>query len=226
MPPVTPDSDDREPLTPKTSSAASSTPRFDGPARPPEKDVPAAPEVLASLAEEEYEKELFGQIMSGAREQATPLRELQARADALAVPGKILKPDNASAPAAETGEKEGDWSGGLDRSGNPRWITLSLPEREPENGITPESVLPPSLKASPEKPDQQKDEQRQQQPAGLLQSLLDRFKLRPRPSSDNVRPHARRARPMRGFFRMLLLTVILAMVYHILSQRGWVPRLF
>lgn len=228
MPPVTSKPDDRDSLTPETPSAPPSTPpRPDDAAPLPEDDASTAPEVRASLAEEEYEKKLFGQIMSGAREQAIPLLELRARADALAVPGNHMKANDASPPAAGAGEKEANWSGELDISGNPRWITLSLPEREPEHDrITPESVLPPSLIITPEKPDQQKNEQRRQQPAGFLQSFLARLKLRPQPASDNVHPYARRARPMRGFFRMLLVTAILAMIYHVISLRGWVPRLF
>ena len=228
MPPASPNPDDRNSRIPETPPAASSAPpRPDGAAPSPEEDAPMTPEVRASLIEEEYEKELFGQIMSGAREQATPLRELRTRADALAVPGKHPQANDASVPAARAGGKEASWSDELDISGNPRWITLSLPEREPEKDrITPESVLPPSLKISPEKPNQQKDEQRRQQPSGLLQSFLARLKLRPQPASDNVHPYARRARPMRSFFRMLLVTAILAMVYHIISLRGWAPRLF
>lgn len=37
-------------------------------------------------------------------------------------------------------------------------------------------------------------------------------------------PH--KPRPMRSLIRMLLVTAILGMLYHILSLKGWVPRLF
>lgn len=228
MPPAEPASDSRAPLDPETPPGAFPLPPQPGlPARLRGRNSSLAPETNSSLAGEEREKELFSQIMSGAREQTTSLGELRARADALAVPEKVMRPDEALSRAAGTVQSEEGWSNNLDESGNPRWLTLFPPERGSENDrIEPESVLPPSLKIPPEKPDRQKDEPQQQQPAGLLQSLLVRLRLRPPPPSDAIHPYTRRARPMRGFFRMLLLAAILAMIYHIISQRGWVPRLF
>lgn len=36
----------------------------------------------------------------------------------------------------------------------------------------------------------------------------------------------RKARPMHSFFRVLLATVVLGLLYHFLATRGWVPKLF
>lgn len=178
-----------------------------------ENPAPTGPE-----SAEERDRALFDRIMSGARDQATPLHDLHAHADALAVPGKAPATD---APAGASGKS--DWTGGMDNAGNPRWITLSVREPESENGrIVPESVLPPPLLPSPEAPEQKGRTQR----AGLLRTLLNNFKGRPRPPSDRTLVHTRDIRPMRGFFRMILVTAILGMLYYILSQRGWVPRLF
>lgn len=176
------------------------------------------PAATGPKSAEERDRALFDQIMSGARDQATPLRDLHARASALAVPGKDPIPD---APA---GDSEGnDWAAGVDGTGNPRWITLSVREPESEDGrIVPESVLPPPLLPSPETPEQQGRTQR----TGLLRTLLNNLKGRPRPPADRTLVHTRDIRPMRGFFRMILVTAILGMLYYILSQRGWVPRLF
>ena len=167
---------------------------------------------------EERDRALFDQIMSGARDQTTPLRDLHAHADALTVPGK-----NPATGIQADGDVEHDWTGAMDGTGNPRWITLSAREPESEDGrIMPESVLPPPLIPLPETPEQQGRPQR----AGLLRTLLDRLKGRPRSPADRPLAHTRDIQPMRGFFRMLLLTAILGMLYYILSQRGWVPRLF
>ena len=176
------------------------------------------PAPTGSASAEERDRALFDRIMSGARDQATPLRDLHAHADALTFPGNRTAAD---APAnASAGQ---DWTGGMDNAGNPRWITLSVREPEAEDGrIVPESVLPPPLLPSPETPEQQGQPQR----AGLLRAMLERLKGRPRPTSDRTLAHTRDIRPMRGFFRMILVTAILGMLYYILSQRGWVPRLF
>ena len=179
----------------------------------PENPAPASPE-----AAEERDRALFAQIMSGARDQATPLRDLHARASALAVPGK-----NPVTGSPSDGGVETDWAGAMDSTGNPRWITLSVREPQSEDGrIVPESVLPPPLAPSPEPSEQEGRPQR----AGLLRTLLEHLKGRPRSPSDRTLAHTRDIRPMRGFFRMVLVTAILGMLYYILSQRGWVPRLF
>lgn len=179
----------------------------------PENHTPSGPE-----SAEERDRALFDQIMSGARDQTTPLRDLHTHAEALAVPGK-----NPATDTPADGDAEHDWTGAMDGTGNPRWITLSVREPESEGGrIVPESVLPPPLIPLPETPEQQGRPQR----GGLLRTLLDRLKGRPRSSSDRTLAHTRDIQPMRGFFRMLLLTAILGMLYYILSQRGWVPRLF
>ena len=179
----------------------------------PENHVPSSPE-----AAEERDRALFYQIISGARDQTRPLRDLHAHAEALAVPGK-----NPATGTLADADAELDWAGAMDSTGNPRWITLSARETESEDGrIVPESVLPPPLIPLPETPEQQGRPQR----TGLLRTLLDCLKGRPRPSSDRPLAHTRDIRPMRGFFRMILLTAILGMLYYILSQRGWVPRLF
>ena len=179
----------------------------------PEKHAPTSPQTA-----EDRDRALFDQIMSGARDQATPLRDLHARADALTLPGKNPATD---APADDAVEH--DWAAAMDSTGNPRWITLSVREAKSEGGrIVPESVLPPPLIPSPATPEQQEQPQR----AGLLRTLLDRLKSRPRSPSDRTLAHTRDIRPMRGFFRMILVTAILGMLYYILAQRGWVPRPF
>ena len=176
------------------------------------------PALAGPESAEERDRALFERIMSGARDQATPLRDLHAHADALTVPGKTPA---TGAPAGDA--VEDCWTGGMDSDGNPRWITLSVREPESEDGrIVPESVLPPPMLPSPGTPEQQGRPQR----AGLLRTLLERLKGRPRSPSDFTLAHTRDIRPMRGFFRMLLVTAILGMLYYILSQRGWVPRLF
>ena len=186
-----------------------------------EEDTPAAREARRILAEEEYQKDLFRRILSGAREQTTSLEELYAQADSLASPsGK----DHALSPS--TPETDSPWAAALDSDGNPRWITLSVPEPSPEDGrIIPESVLPAPITPATDKSEQQEASSRHK-PSGPFQSLLARLNVRPQPTSGKAMPHSRRPRPMRNFFRMLLVTAILGMLYHILAQKGWVPRLF
>ena len=195
-------------------------------AAPPswEENTPTARETRRILAEEEYQKDLFRRILSGARDQATSLGELHAGANALGAPDQTDREPDPSSP--ETPEAAPPWAADLDNSGNPRWITLSVQKEDPENDrIVPESVLPEPVETSPAKPEQQEGGSRHKQ-AESPRSLLDRLNIPPRFKPEEKRPAGRRPRPMRGFFRMLLLTAILAMFYHILAQRGWVPRLF
>ena len=207
----------------QSSVEAESVPEHTPPlSRPEQADPSAASEVQKMLDEEEREKELFGRIMADAREQETPLRELYARTTELAVPHKAGTGDAAAvSAAAETAEDE--WSSGLDSSGNPRWITLSVPEHDEEEGIAPESVLPPSLEP-PSKSPYQKDDKSQKKQAGSRHSSQGQTTESSRSGNIHLRP--RRPRPLRNLFRMLLAVAILGMLYHILSQRGWVPKLF
>lgn len=188
-----------------------------------ENPTPSARDIFAL---EERESELFGRIMSSAREQTTPLSEIHGRTMDLAVPEKVL-PSNVSSPLEEKDAtaSEARWTGGMDGDGNPLWITLSVPERNPEEDrIVPESVLPEPIKKPQDKAKQKKQPPAPQRP-GLLQSLLWPFKDHSQSAPDkNAFVH--RPRPMRNFFRMLLVTAILGMFYYILSRQGWVPRLF
>ena len=205
--------------------ASSQPPRPDISLREMErKGLSNAPEVQRMLDEEAYEKELFGRIMSGAREEKTPLSELHASTTRLAVPHKTGTEDADVLPAEADISQDDEWNSGLDGSGNPRWITLSVPEREEESGVlTPESVLPPQVEP-PSKSPYQKDDKSKKKSAGQRRSSQEQT---PEPSrTGGMRPRSRRPRPVRNFIRMLLAVAILGMLYHILSQRGWVPQLF
>lgn len=179
------------------------------------------------LDEEGREKELFRRIMTGAREQETPLRELHARTMELALPHKAGTGDAAAISAAteifETKFFENEWRSGLDSSGNPRWITLSVPEHGEEGTIAPESVLPPPVEM-PSKSPFQKEDTSSKKPTGSRYSLQEKTPESSR--SGGMHPQFRRPRPWRNFFRMLLIVAILGMLYHILAQRGWVPKFF
>ncbi len=217
------------------------------PASPPCEDAarpsPEEPRSLASL-EEEQEETLFRHIIAQARDPKQPLRLLSDQARALCNPhAPPSRPEGRD-------DNHASWHNSMDRDGNPAWISLSLPQREeeqesaapkdalPEESAAPSSSwgkLPFSITSGKDSP---RKNAGKHAPVAGSQSIAGRFFsknpeqpdtpaariLREREGKGSLTP--RKARPLRGFFRILLITAILAMIYHILAQQGWVPPLF
>jgi hypothetical protein len=207
-----------------------------------EEDCAALTKPLTVAPEEAYEQDLFARIMSRARDQESSLRGLRLLSNELASP---INPETRRNPAATcgedmrgapakrngqnvasrsdaSGESEEDWASGMDSDGNPRWITLSVPERSPDAGrIAPDSPLPRSLAAPPATPRQTRGER--QKSGGRRAPCAQQGK---REGFSAAHAGARRIHPMLAFFRMLAVLAVLGVVWHFLSQRGWLPRLY
>lgn len=198
----------------------------------------ATPAALA--AEQEREHDLFRQVLEDARKPDTPLRDLFAGLTRLGTPGR---PEEEYRKAAERCAEEAlQWQDSLDEEGNPRWISLTLLERRSEEkGIRAGSVLPDEKESAAPKDRLRKDQgpdapipKRENFLFSSLEFIVRRF----RKDSEEERPNPDdlyrgkgtipplRPQPMRSFFRMLLVTACLGVIYHVLSKKGWVPKLF
>lgn len=160
---------------------------------------------IERLSEEQRtEESIYRHILDRAKDEAVDLRSLGPLMQSLHFSGSRSSrngiengsgfspsaPSSAFHVSVETMHQELE---GMDSSGNPKWISLTLPQRDVP------ALLPGNDKAT---------------------ASEGHNRTEP-PTSAPVRP-----RPMRSLIRMLLVTTILGMLYHILSLKGWVPRLF
>ena len=194
----------------------------------------------ALLAEQERELGLFRRVLEDARNRDTPLRDLFSGMIHLAMPG--LSEEERQRAAARCEEETLRWLDSMDEEGNPRWISLTLVDRRSEtDGIKPGSVLPDEQESAAPKNRLHKDAEnsseipkRENFLFSGLEFIVRRFKKdgkedRPKPG-DVYRGKGTlpppRPRPMRGFFRILVVSICLGVIYHIVSRKGWVPRIF
>ncbi|MDR2488713.1 MAG: hypothetical protein LBD42_04385 [Desulfovibrio sp.] len=188
-----------------------------------EEDCPAVTPAGAGCPEHDREHALFSRIMSDAGRQETHLPGLHDLATSLASPhnGEAEDPDRA--PDANAAEREGEWTATVDKAGNPRWITLSVPERAPDGRIVPEEPLPPPLLTARRSLRQHAGKQKHN--SGYTRDPSFRDDDRLLDPSGRTRASTRDIRPMRSLFRMLMILTVIGAAWYILSWKGWLPRL-
>ena len=194
----------------------------------------------ALMAEQERELEQFRRVLEDARNRDTALRDLFSGMIRLATPG--VSEEERQRAAARCEEETLRWLDSMDEEGNPRWISLTLVDRRSEaGGIKPDNVLPDDQESAAPKDRLHKDAEdsseipkRENFLFSSLEFIVRRFKKdgkedRPKPGDvyrgkGTLPPPS--PRPMRSFFRMLVVSICLGVIYHILSRKGWVPRIF
>lgn len=180
----------------------------------------------AFLTEQLREEEGFSRLMEQARTEDVPMQTLFQEAMCLFSPG--LKGDDARTAASRYEKNMRMWREGVDHEGNPLWISLTLSQRQDdEDGIRPESIFPKDAGSAASKSKDKRDGPAVAKHRPLLVRVFQRFFGK----KDDVSPGARGEavsppRPVRRFSRLILVAVILALLYHICMQRGWVPRIF
>mgnify|MGYP003623400000 CR=1 FL=1 len=205
-------------------------------------------------AEYAAEAALYEEILAKARDSGSSPDELLRLTAALAFPGACAPPARPAngaknPPALDDLQKKDEADcmrldlARVDRDGNPGWISLTLPQRDddfmngeaergPGSAWFQETDAPTSYGRTGQGrkyPGMRSNGGQVLQPEGVLSGLLRRL------SGKGEQEHSyaqssfqsrRPPRPLRNFIRMLLVTAILGMLYHILSLKGWLPRLF
>jgi ADP-heptose:LPS heptosyltransferase len=201
--------------------------------------APDAPDAEEILLEQLREEEIYRSILLAARQEESSLESLFFPAATLAYP----KADEAL--VRQVAGRDADtmlrWRHELDEDGNPRWISLHLPERRDADGnLAPGSILPSGEEGAvpPEKgptatntsPEERK---------GFLSRMLRRFTpMREAETRLTINPYerfraSRAAAPPssplgRFLFRLLRITlfaVILFEIAQILLHWGLLPEL-
>jgi hypothetical protein len=170
-----------------------------------------------NTTEDEHESSLFRHIMSGARKQENSLRELCRLTNGLAGANNdtmtALSATSVECPLIEEAQPYD-----MDDAGNPCWISLPAQEQTPKN------ALPRPVKLFSKNSERQSA--KQPQPLAHLRNRAAQDADYPQADGAPPLSFTRRIRPMRGFFRMLIVAIILGLAYYFLSQKGWVQRLF
>lgn len=185
-------------------------------------DAPSLEEVLRAQREEE---DLFRQTLELARQEEQPLAELYLNMERLAYP--TADPALLRKAAERDAYRALHWREELDEDGNPRWISLSLPERrDPDSQLAPASVLPDERTTAAPLEDGAAPPPVAER-RGLLGRLLNRAKGSPREETDAAQsPYARlraaRAKPpkapsplKRFLFRLLRVVLFLIIIYEL-----------
>jgi hypothetical protein len=198
-----------------------------------------APGREALLQEQMREEDIYRSILLAARQEETPLESLFFPVGTLAFP----RADQELVRNAAERDAENVRRGlhGLDEDGNPRWISLHLPDRRDiDKELAPESILPSATEsAAPPIDDRKGGMAARKERKGFLSFLLRRFRpMTPeeRPLTANPYERLRSARAAsapppsvhkRFFFRLLrmaLFVVILYEVWQILIRWGMSPK--
>ena len=198
-----------------------------------------APSLARIRDEQEREEQLYRHALARAQNADTPLADLFELALAL----RGAEEAERSAQARRLAEEALAWRDAFDGEGNPLWITLA-PHEEREEQTEPQTILPgPAESAAPKgtlrlgnSPDAEKREipARDNPLFDALDKTVRYITGTPRQEPALPKdPYQGRGtlpppkpRVLSGLLRMLAIGACLAVIYHVLSLKGWAPRLF
>lgn len=201
---------------------------------------PSGPDLRELLREQLLEEELYALIMAEARREDAVLNGLFFSMEKLAYPRAEESVLRLAADRDEAAMLH--WRDTLDEDGNPRWISVNLPDRrDSDSTLAPPSVLPTETEsAAPPQDALDKKASSPKKRQGFLTRLLRRFfNIAPEPTTLEVNPYERlraaraaaaqpaslRKRFVFRMLRMALFMVIIYLVYLLLVRWGMLsPR--
>lgn len=197
----------------------------------PWRPCPGGPDAQTLFLEQKREEELFQCILEEARQEETALNGLFGHVMRLAFPN-TPEADRERALGMIL-SRTANWQNSFDKDGNPRWISLTLPERdEHEKGIHPDPVLPSDMEsAAPPQADARETPEKNGNVSGFFARLSGIFSGIPGSGHQPATAAGRgtipppRPRPLRGVARLVIVGSICAVLYHALVVRGCMPRI-
>lgn len=188
----------------------------------PPQSVTSQADLCEQLArDQQIEEERFYGIMHKARDFRTPPELLLKNTLYLAYP--TASEDDIMWAYKRIQRSIAAWREGADAEGNPLWISLTLPEREEEEGLAPPSVFPEGKeKVRPEEIQEKKPEDAK--PKGLLPRLFgfitDLFGSQKAAATPVKKGAAAPAyNPVKRLLRLALFALFFYITYRYLKQR-------